>query len=207
MAVEVSGVVTDQDGVPLSGANIMIEGTTTGSASDTEGRFSFTYEADGEFIIVVSYIGFSSYRQTHGAGDSVTDLTIVLDQGNLFGQEVTVMARKKEETIKEVPISMVAMRKETIEDMGATSIEDLTVMVPNVFVRENPHVDNFNIRGIAGGARNPGMGTTEGVYLDGIVMGRPDFIILDIADMESVEFLRGPQGTQGIGTQFLVQSI
>ena len=195
MAVEVSGVVTDQDGVPLSGANVMIEGTTTGSASDTEGRFSFTYEADGEFIIVVSYIGFSSYRQTHGAGDSVTDLTIVLDQGNLFGQEVTVMARKKEEMIKEVPISMVAMRKETIEDMGATSIEDLTVMVPNVFVRENPHVDNFNIRGIAGGARNPGMGTTEGVYLDGIVMGRPDFIILDIADMESVEFLRGPQGT------------
>ncbi|GIS73181.1 MAG: hypothetical protein CM1200mP10_27580 [Candidatus Neomarinimicrobiota bacterium] len=46
---------------------------------------------------------------------------------------------------------MVAMRKETIEDMGATSIEDLTVMVPNVFVRENPSVDNFNIRGISGG--------------------------------------------------------
>ena len=70
-----------------------------------------------------------------------------------------------------MPISMVAMRKETIEDMGATSIEDLTVMVPNVFVRENPSVDNFNIRGIAGGARNPGMAANEGVFLDGIVMG------------------------------------
>ena len=194
-ALEVSGIVTDQNGRLLPGANIMIEGTDVGSASDSEGRFSFAYEADGDFVIVVSYIGYASYRQVYGIGDVVTDLTIVLDQGNLFGQEVTVMARKKEETIKEVPISMVAMRKETIEDMGATSIEDLTAMVPNVFVREDPDVDSFTIRGIEGGARNPGMGTTEGIYLDGIVMGRPNFIILDVADMERVEFLRGPQGT------------
>ena len=195
IAVDVNGVVTDQDGRLLPGANIIVEGTNIGSASDSEGRFTFQYDLEGDFVIVVSYIGYSSYRQTYQASDVLTNLTIVLDQGNLFGQEVTVMARKKEETIKEVPISMVAMRKETIEDMGATSIEDLTVMVPNVFVRENPEVDNFNIRGISGGARNPGMATTEGVYLDGIVMGRPDFIVLDVADLESVEFLRGPQGT------------
>ena len=195
MAVDVNGIVTDQDGRSLPGANIMVEGTTIGSASDSEGRFTFQYELEGDFVIVASYIGYSSFRQTYQASDALIDLTIVLDQGNLFGQEVTVMARKKEETIKEVPISMVAMRKETIEDMGATSIEDLTVMVPNVFVREDPSVDNFNIRGISGGARNPGMATTEGVYLDGIVMGRPDFIVLDVADLESVEFLRGPQGT------------
>tara|TARA_B110000438_G_scaffold300989_1_gene354717 strand:- start:5282 stop:7900 length:2619 start_codon:yes stop_codon:yes gene_type:complete len=195
IAVEVSGIITDQDGRSLPGANIMIEGTAVGSASDSEGRFSFTYEAQGDFVIVVSYIGYSSYRQVYSISEGATDLTIVLDQGKLFGQEVTVMARKKEETIKEVPISMVAMRKETIEDMGATSIEDLTAMVPNVFNREDPDVDNFNIRGIEGGARNPGMGTTEGIYLDGIVMGRPDFVVLDVADMESVEFLRGPQGT------------
>ncbi|GIS73180.1 MAG: hypothetical protein CM1200mP10_27570 [Candidatus Neomarinimicrobiota bacterium] len=52
---------------------------------------------------MASYIGYSSFRQTYQAGDALMDLTIVLDQGNLFGQEVTVMARKKEETIKDVP--------------------------------------------------------------------------------------------------------
>ena len=132
MAVDVNGIVTDQDGRPLPGANIIVEGANIGSASDSEGRFSFQFEPEGDFVIVASYIGYSSFRQTYQAGDALMDLTIVLDQGNLFGQEVTVMARKKEETIKEVPISMVAMRKETIEDMGATSIEDLTVMVPNL---------------------------------------------------------------------------
>ena len=122
LAIEVSGIVIDQDGRPLPGANVMIEGTETGSASDTEGQFSFMYDTEEEFVIVVSYIGYGSYRQAYGSGDDLTDLTIVLDQGNLFGQEVTVMARKKEEAIKEVPISMVAMRKETIEDMGLSLI-------------------------------------------------------------------------------------
>ena len=58
LAIEVSGLVTDQNGRPLPGANIMIEGTEIGSASDTEGRFSFTYDTDDEFVIVVSYIGY-----------------------------------------------------------------------------------------------------------------------------------------------------
>ena len=94
MAVDVNGVVTDQDGRLLPGANIMVEGTNIGSASDSDGRFTFQYDPDGDFVIVVSYIGYSSYRQTYKDSDGLTDLTIVLDQGNLFGQEVTGMARK-----------------------------------------------------------------------------------------------------------------
>ena len=83
LAVEVSGIVTDQDGVSLPGANIMIEGTEIGSASDTEGRFSFTYDTDEEFVIVVSYIGYGSYRQTYESGDDLTDLTDSVDTSQL----------------------------------------------------------------------------------------------------------------------------
>ena len=93
IAVDVNGIVTDQDGRSLPGANIMVEGTNIGSASDSDGRFTFQYDPDGDFVIVVSYIGYSSYRQTYKDSDGLTDLTIVLDQGNLFGQEVSVMAR------------------------------------------------------------------------------------------------------------------
>ena len=191
----ISGVVYDQDGSPLAGANVIVERGNIGAATDLNGAFSFSFVPKKDFILAVSYIGYQTDRRSMRIDDPLTGLEFTLIQGNLFGQEVTVMARKKEEKIKDVPISMVAIRKETIEDMGATSIEDLTVMVPNVFVREDAAVEDFNIRGIDGGARNPGMATTEGVYIDGIVMGRPDFIALDIVDMESVEFLRGPQGT------------
>ena len=195
MAVDVNGIVTDQDGRSLPGANIMVEGTNIGSASDSEGRFTFQYEPVGDFVIVASYIGYSSFRQTYQTGDDLTDLTIMLDQGKLFGQMVVVTARKREETIKEVPVSMVSIREETIRDMGASSLGDLTAVVPNVFVYDGESGTEFNIRGIAGGARNPGMATAEGVYLDGVIMGRPSFIATDVMDMSSVEFLRGPQGT------------
>lgn len=192
---EISGIVTDQDGTLLSGANIIVEGTSSGAATDMDGAFSFPYSPSKEFTIAVSYIGYQTTRQTFKKNEPATDLHFILIRGSLFGNEVTVLARKREEMIKEVPISMVALREETITDMGATSIEDLTSAVPNVFAYDKQTETGFNIRGITGGARNPGMATAEGVYMDGVVMGRPNFISTDIIDVQRVEFLRGPQGT------------
>ena len=73
IAVDVNGVVTDQDGRSLPGANIIVEGTNIGSASDSEGRFNFQYEPEGDFVIVASFIGYSSFRQTYQASDDLKD--------------------------------------------------------------------------------------------------------------------------------------
>ncbi len=191
----ISGTVYDQDGSPLAGANVIVAGTSSGAATDVNGVFSFPFTSTGNFTLTVSYIGYKMVSKTFTPSDPLTNLKFTLVQGKLFGNEVTVLARKREETIKEVPISMVSIRKETIEEMGATSIEDLTAAVPNVFAYDTQEGTGVNIRGITGGARNPGMATAEGVYLDGVIMGRPNFITSDIVDIQSVEFLRGPQGT------------
>ena len=195
MCQDISGVVYDQNGSPLAGANVIIAGTNSGAATDVDGVFSFPYTPSGNFTLIISYIGYKMVKMDFLPSDPLTNLKFTLIQGKLFGKEVTVFARKREETIKEVPISMVSIREETITDMGATSIEDLTAIVPNVFAYDTQSETGFNIRGITGGARNPGMASAEGVYLDGVVMGRPSFINTDIVDIQSVEFLRGPQGT------------
>ena len=115
-------------------------------------------------------------------------MQFTLVKGNLFGKEVTVLARRREESIKDVPISMVAINENMIREMGASSLEDLTSVVPNIFTYDEQTALSFNIRGIKGGARNPGMASAEGVYIDGVFMGRPEFISTDIVDMKSVEF-------------------
>lgn len=192
----VTGLVTDQKDTRLIGANVYIERTEFGGATDTEGRFQIGHVPSTDFVLVVSYIGYQSQRLSLSPSDDLSDLTIILTAGKLFGQEVVVTARKREETIKEVPISMVAIQEDMIEDLGATSLRELVALVPNVAMAEGQaSIDDFNIRGIAGGARNPGFGSAEGIYLDGVIMGRPGFINFDIVDMKSVEFLRGPQGT------------
>ncbi len=114
-------------------------------------------------------------------------------------EEVIVTARKRAESSQEVPISITAISAEDIKSMGVRNMGDLEGIVPglnmggggNGIKKDN----NPFIRGI--GQRetkvtlDPGVGT----YIDGIYIGRPSGGLFDVAAVESVEVLRGPQGT------------
>ncbi|CAN0405269.1 unnamed protein product, partial [Scytosiphon promiscuus] len=54
----ITGTVMDEDGVPLSGASVLVKGTTNGVVADFDGKFSI--EVDSESILVVSYVGFET---------------------------------------------------------------------------------------------------------------------------------------------------
>jgi hypothetical protein len=61
----IMGVVYDaQSNERLPGANVVIQGTSRGAASDLEGRYSITAVPPGEHTLIVSYIGYVSQRQT-----------------------------------------------------------------------------------------------------------------------------------------------
>ncbi|KKL95978.1 hypothetical protein LCGC14_1849050, partial [marine sediment metagenome] len=55
---QVSGLITDAEGVPLAGANILEKGTTNGTQTDFDGNFSL--EVGDDAVLVVSYIGFAT---------------------------------------------------------------------------------------------------------------------------------------------------
>jgi vitamin B12 transporter len=59
----ISGNIRDTKGEPIAGANIYFEGTFEGTTSDTSGRFSLTTRLEGERTLIVSYMGYESYRQ------------------------------------------------------------------------------------------------------------------------------------------------
>ena len=56
----ISGVVYDQDGSPLAGANVIVERGNIGAATDLNGAFSFSFVPEKDFILVVSYIGYQT---------------------------------------------------------------------------------------------------------------------------------------------------
>ena len=56
----VSGNVTDENGQPLYGVNVFLDGTTIGSATDTEGNFSIDNISPGYYSLVFSYIGYEN---------------------------------------------------------------------------------------------------------------------------------------------------
>ena len=113
-------------------------------------------------------------------------------------EEVVVTARKREETLQETPVAVSAFTSESLEELGMTNISDLTKVVPNVDMYSGNGTTgsgNVFIRGI--GARNTGVNFDSGVgiYVDGVYVSRADGAVLDNVDVQSVQVLRGPQGT------------
>src|SRR5947209_3653988 len=115
-------------------------------------------------------------------------------------EEMTVTARKREETVQEVPISVAAPTESELRDRGAETIEDIAANVAGFSVQNlGPGQSQVAMRGISSGQivrDQPGVKEQVGVYLDESVISMSLFTPdVDLFDMNRVEVLRGPQGT------------
>jgi len=113
-------------------------------------------------------------------------------------EEVIVTARKRVETLQETPVAVTALDADALRDAGIHNLADLNQLAPNIDVSTangNAPLANIYIRGV--GQRNSGNNIDSGVgiYIDGVYVGRPDGALLDIVDIQSLQVLRGPQGT------------
>ncbi len=76
----VSGTVTDSDGAPLPGANVIVKGTTNGTQTDFDGNYTIT--ADSDAVLVFSYIGFAT-QEIPVNGQSTIDVQLTEDANKL----------------------------------------------------------------------------------------------------------------------------
>lgn len=112
--------------------------------------------------------------------------------------EIVVTARRRAESLVDVPIAVTAYSGEALEAQGALDITDIADTTPNVTLEAsrgtNSTLTAF-IRGV--GQQDPVAGFEQGVgiYLDDVFLNRPQAAVLDIYDVERIEILRGPQGT------------
>jgi iron complex outermembrane receptor protein len=112
--------------------------------------------------------------------------------------EIVVTARRRAESLINVPIAVTAYSGEALETQGALDITDIADTTPNVTLEvsrgTNTTLSAF-IRGV--GQQDPVAGFEQGVgiYLDDVFLNRPQAAVLDIYDVERIEILRGPQGT------------
>lgn len=109
-------------------------------------------------------------------------------------EEIIVTARKRQESIQDVPISMAAFSGDQLRDAGVTNIKDLTMHVPGLQI-DSQSTAQIWIRGIGQRDDSARVDSPVGVYIDGVFIARKDAQLLDIIDPESVQVLRGPQGT------------
>jgi outer membrane receptor protein involved in Fe transport len=127
----ISGVLTDAlDGQALIGVNVIVVGTTAGTASDLDGRFVLESVAAGEYSVRVSYIGyetklFTSVRVLNG---ETTTLDIELAQQVLSAdEEVVIVGEKPLVDVEESSSSFAVSR----EQMDVTPVRDVQEVIAN----------------------------------------------------------------------------
>ena len=110
-------------------------------------------------------------------------------------EEVMVTAQKREESLQDVPISVVAVDAQMMRDANMEDMADIAVFTPNLSVYSHPPFTSLRVRGL-GSPFDKGFEHSAGLFLDGVYVGRLAFLDAAFLDVQSVEILRGPQGTQ-----------
>lgn len=118
------------------------------------------------------------------------------DSGEATLAEVVVTAQKREQSVQDVPISISAYGGDFLDRAGISTIEDISRLAPDFAIASGSQQINsiVSIRGI-GSVGNNAIEPSVGIFIDGVYYPRAGSVIGQIPDVESVEVLRGPQGT------------
>tara|TARA_B100000925_G_scaffold96833_2_gene70636 strand:- start:2585 stop:5536 length:2952 start_codon:yes stop_codon:yes gene_type:complete len=188
---QVSGTVTDADGQPLPGANIVMDGTT-GAVSDFDGNFSLSTDQQPPFTLTVSSVGFES--TTVDVTSASGSLTIQLSEGSTQLDEIVVSASRMAERIFESPVTVEKFSLQKIENTPSADYFNGLANLKGVSLVEAGLVFNqVQIRGFSD-IYNEGLVT----LVDGMNNQMPVFgfavgnlIGLNELDVQSIELVPG----------------
>jgi TonB-linked SusC/RagA family outer membrane protein len=114
----VSGRVTDENGAPFPGVNVVVKGTTTGAATDSDGRYTIDVPDDNS-ILVFSFVGYTVQEVTIG-GRTVIDLAMTPDIRSLDEVVVTALGVQKES--KKLGYSVTSVQTDELVKQRTTNV-------------------------------------------------------------------------------------
>ncbi len=112
--------------------------------------------------------------------------------------EIVVTAQKREESLQDTPISLVAMTARELETRQINGLTDLRSNVPNLQLTPHPNsaaTTQVFMRGVGLNDDQITQDPSTAIYIDGVYVARSQGLAMDVADLERIEVLRGPQGT------------
>ncbi|HKK12413.1 MAG TPA: carboxypeptidase-like regulatory domain-containing protein, partial [Flavobacteriaceae bacterium] len=187
----VTGTVTDDSGQPLSGANIVVVGTTTGAITDFDGKFTLTIDQDPPFSVQASSVGFET--EILQVTTNAQTLDFVLKEGTAL-DEIVISATRTPESVRESPVTIERVDAKDIRLSASPSFYGNLENLKGVDINMGSLTFNsINTRGFATFANNrfvqlvDGMDNTSPAL--NFVMG--NLLGLNELDVASIELLPG----------------
>ncbi|MGK2911428.1 MAG: TonB-dependent receptor [Sphingobium sp.] len=113
-------------------------------------------------------------------------------------EEIVVTARRREESLQNVPTSITALTPSDLENRRVVILEDIQNSTPNLRIRNGGGNSSAAIFSIRGQVNNEFIATLDqsvGLYVDELIWSRPIGVNANLLDLASVQVLKGPQGT------------
>jgi iron complex outermembrane receptor protein len=133
--------------------------------------------------------------QARSASAEQADSTLPARASSAVLEEVIVTALKRDRNGQDVPMSIQAISADMVRQLSAKTIEDLRRSVPSFNIVGPGSLVRMGMRGVVDYPRNIGIDPRMGVYIDGVFQGRTTAASQPLFGLESIEMLRGPQGT------------
>ena len=125
------GVVSDSEGKPLVGANVVVEGTNNGGITDENGKYTIDIGATGKYNLTASFIGYSPITSEVEVGDIVGTLNFMLEIDVVSMSALEVLASRADE---KTPVAYTTVTKEEMEiRLGSQDIPMSLNMTPSVY--------------------------------------------------------------------------
>lgn len=188
---KISGSVVDDNGQPIPGANIIVVGTSTGTVTDFDGRFSLSVNQSPPFSVQASSIGFETVISKVTTNNQT--LNFVLIEGTSL-DEVVISASRTPERIFESPVTVERIGLKEIKNTTSVDFYDGLENLKGVDVNTNSLTfKSVNTRGFATFANNRFMQLVDGMDNSTPALNFPigNLVGMIETDVQSVELLPG----------------
>ena len=192
-----TGEIQDKrDKSPLIGANIMLQGTTHGAASDKDGRFTILNVEAGEFTIVATYMGYSSFKQKISVPiEENASIIILLETEAIQLDEYVVTASRRRERIEDAPAAISVITKKEIRRESNTNLGDYLKGTKGIDFTQSG-IDSYNMtaRGFNSSFSSRLLTLTDGrmANVPSLRLTAYNVIPVSFDDVEQIEVVLGP---------------
>ena len=186
----ISGSVTDQNNQPLTGANVIVDGTSNGAVTDFDGMYSIKVDTDESVSLTASMVGFKTISQSV---DSAGTVNFVLEDGT-FLDEVVVSASRTPQRIFESPVTIERFGVKEIANTASADFYDGLENMKGVDINVNSLTFKaINTRGFATFANTRFVQLVDGMDNSAPALNFPlgNLLGMTETDVLSVELLPG----------------
>lgn len=202
----VEGVVTDEQGTPLPGANVVVRGTNYGTATDNRGNFSLVVpQPSGETRLEASFIGYKTMRQTATETSGIIRVNFQLSIDALQFDEIVVTGLSAAASKRQLGNAISTVRVRELQASGATALDQALVgKIAGALVQQNSGDPaggvSIRLRGTSSV-----LGSADPLYIiDGVIMSNLSPELIDLGgvsqnrlvdlnpnDIERIEVVKG----------------